>query len=107
MSFDDVAARMRSRHQPYDNSLGEPPTIPSSSADPIAYKLAVAAHQDHARRMVTMGVLLLGVGIGITALTHSMATDAGGGTYIVAYGPIAAGIIYLLKGLLSSPPSPR
>ena len=102
MGFEDVAARMRARHQPYEAVDEAPITV--AGGDPISYKLALAAHHDRSRRLIIMGVVWLGIGIAITAATQSMAESAGGGTYVIAYGPMVAGIIYLLKGLLASPP---
>jgi hypothetical protein len=102
MAFEDVANRMRARHQPYE-SADEAPIMVAGS-DPISYKLALSAHHDRARRLIITGVIWLGAGIAITAVTQSMAEEAGGGTYVIAYGPMIAGIIYLLKGLLATPP---
>ncbi|MBA3502774.1 MAG: hypothetical protein M4D80_27995 [Myxococcota bacterium] len=102
MGFEDVANRMRARHQPYE-SVDAPVSL-AVGADPISYKLALAAHHDRARRLIIIGVVWLGAGIAITAVTQSLAQEAGGGTYVFAYGPMIAGIIYLLKGLLATPP---
>jgi hypothetical protein len=106
MSFEDVAKRMKSRHQPEFSPYADnaPSYIPDDVPDKIRLKMLLEEHRDRSRRLIVMGLVWLGVGIGITAVTQSMASEAGGGTYIVAYGPMLAGIIYLLKGLLASPP---
>jgi len=46
-----------------------------------------------------VGVLLVLVGIVITAVTYGSASAQGGGTYIVAYGPIVFGVISIIRGL--------
>jgi hypothetical protein len=48
-------------------------------------------------RRVIIGVVLIVLGIAVTAVTFSSAQ--GGGTYIVAYGPILVGIISVVRGL--------
>jgi hypothetical protein len=105
MSFEDVAARMRARHQPYESpGVDAPVPMPSGLDDKISMRLAFEEHRDRSRRLIIAGVIWLAVGLGITIVTESMARDAGGGTYVIAYGPMIAGIIYLLKGLLATPP---
>ena len=51
-------------------------------------------------RDIGIGLVLLLLGIVITAVTYDSASREGG-TYIVAYGPIVVGVIRLFKGLLS------
>ena len=103
MAFEDVAKRMRARHAPYDNELYSDAPIPVAT-DEISYQLALGEHKDRSRRLIVTGIIMLGLGLAITIGTESMARESGGGTYIVAYGPMIAGIIYLLKGLLATPP---
>jgi len=106
MSFEDVANRMKARHKPELSPYGdqEPSYIPGDVPDAIRHKMLLEEHRDRSRRLIIAGVVWLGIGIAVTAVTESMARESGGGTYIVAYGPMIAGIIYLLKGLLASPP---
>jgi len=47
---------------------------------------------------LVFGVILLIVGIAITAITHDSASREGG-TYIVAYGPIIVVVIKIIRGL--------
>ena len=47
--------------------------------------------------LVGGGLILLGVVI--TAVTHDAAVRSGGGTYVVAYGPIVFGVIRFFQGL--------
>ena len=47
---------------------------------------------------VILGIILIIVGIAITAITHDHASRQGG-TYIVAFGPIVFGVIRLFRGL--------
>ena len=51
---------------------------------------------------ILFGVALIIIGIGVTVVTHDSATRNGGGTYIVAYGPILAGVIGVIRGLARS-----
>lgn len=49
-------------------------------------------------RNIVIGLVLLGIGIVVTAVTYGSASR-GGGTYIVAWGPMVFGAIRLFKGL--------
>ncbi|MBS1121586.1 MAG: hypothetical protein H6Q90_3814 [Deltaproteobacteria bacterium] len=106
MAFEDVARRMQERHQ------GEglpplPPTFPSTPHDrgfhePMMEHLADVQRREARSRGTTdivFGIILLIVGIGITAATYGGASRQGG-TYIVAYGPIVVGVIKLVRGLV-------
>lgn len=48
---------------------------------------------------IVFGIILLVIGIGITAVTHDHASREGG-TYVVAYGPIVVGFIKLMRGFM-------
>ena len=50
---------------------------------------------------IALGLVLIVVGILITAVTYGSASTSGG-TYIVAYGPIIVGVIKLFRGLARS-----
>ena len=82
MSFDDVANRMKERHQPeygtpYEGSSGE----------------------SGGGGLIVLGIILLIVGIAITVITKDNATRSGGGTYVIAYGPMIWGAITIFRGL--------
>lgn len=47
------------------------------------------------------GFFLLVVGVAITVGTYVWADHRGGGTYIVSWGPMVAGLITLIRGLLA------
>lgn len=49
-------------------------------------------------RELGIGLLLLVIGIVVTAATYSAAQDTGG-RYVLAYGPIVIGIINIFRGL--------
>jgi hypothetical protein len=83
MAFDDVAKRMQERQ---DGSYGGTPTIGSGD-------------RSGAGGQIVLGLILLIVGIAITATTHSHASRQGG-TYVVAYGPMIWGAITMLRGLI-------
>lgn len=50
---------------------------------------------------IALGLVLIVIGILITAVTYGSASSSGG-TYIVAYGPIIFGVIKLFRGLARS-----
>jgi hypothetical protein len=49
--------------------------------------------------MIVTGLLLIAVGVAITMVTHEAAVRAGGGRYLVAFGPFVAGVIRVFRGL--------
>ena len=59
----------------------------------------VAAKKALAARRMGIGALLLVIGVVITVATHDEAESSGGGTYIIAYGPMIVGGIRFLQGL--------
>jgi hypothetical protein len=79
---------------------GYPP--PQHGALPAAVA-PVDAERAHKRaqagKNLLIGVGLLVLGAVVTAATHQAAVSNGGGTYIVAYGPIAIGVVKLFQGL--------
>lgn len=66
-----------------------------------ALSYATPARRDSSRHVRNMGVglLMLVIGILITAATYSFASSGeGGGTYLVCYGPIFFGVVRLVSG---------
>ena len=50
---------------------------------------------------LTMGTIFLVIGIAITAGTYSIAASSpDGGTYLVSFGPIIIGVLWLIRGLM-------
>jgi ribosomal protein L37AE/L43A len=76
-------------------SLGAPPAISAGAAQDAER----AAKRSHAAKTMVMGLVLLLVGVVITSVTHDQAESNGGGTYIVAYGPMIVGGIRFFQGL--------
>jgi hypothetical protein len=63
--------------------------------------LAAMARRRGVRQVIT-GSVLFAIGLLITVLTRGHAeSSAGGGTYIVAWGPMIFGIIAVVRGLLA------
>lgn len=60
---------------------------------------ARAAKRAHASKMMVVGGILCLVGIVITVATHDAAEQNGGGTYVIAYGPMIIGGIRFFQGL--------
>jgi hypothetical protein len=102
MSFEDVARRMQQR-----NAEGMVPTYQEGSlpevppdADAITRRMIEAERRAAKTRDLTVGGVLLALGLIITLATYeSAASSAGGGTYIIAYGPMIYGAIRLFRGL--------
>lgn len=49
---------------------------------------------------VAAGALLLVIGLVVTFVTFGSASARGGGTYLIAYGPIGVGAGSIIRGLL-------
>jgi len=58
-----------------------------------------AAKRAASARMMGIGLVLLVIGIVVTAVTHDEAERSGGGTYVIAYGPMIIGGIRFFQGL--------
>lgn len=72
-----------------------------SPAQQLPPQPVVTASTNHGGRQILVGVALLVLGIAVTAGTHSAARHAGGGSYVIAYGPIVVGVITIFKGIFN------
>ncbi len=82
--------------QPHHGPLPMPVAPPPMPVD------AARAHkrsQGTTQMLVGAGLVILG--IVITSVTHGAAVSSGGGTYVVAYGPIVFGVIRFFQGLFN------
>ena len=95
MGFDDLAKRMKESHGVQGQYSGQ-----DVSPEQMMYEAERAQKRSRANGDIIFGIILLVVGIGITAATYDSASRQGG-TYIVAYGPIVVGVIKLIRGLAS------
>jgi hypothetical protein len=86
------------RCREYLDSMGPVPVQPAAPAAPSVDAIKAAKRAAGVKMMVLGGALLL-LGIIITSATHQRAVDHGGGTYVIAYGPIVVGAIRFLQGL--------
>jgi hypothetical protein len=100
MSFDDVARRMNQRHSEGMVPTLEPLPPRTSAFSQSQYEVEAYEAERRAakQRNVTIGALLMGLGLVITVATYSSASQSGG-TYVIAYGPIIFGAIRLFRGL--------
>ncbi|HEY5946079.1 MAG TPA: hypothetical protein VIV40_11340 [Kofleriaceae bacterium] len=101
MSFDDVARRMQQRHsEGMVPTYEAPPAIPQAPPDADAFtrRLIEAERRAAKTRDLTIGSILLGLGLLITLVTYDSASRSGG-TYVIAYGPMIFGAIRLFRGL--------
>jgi hypothetical protein len=76
----------------------EAPPVRESS-DPISEDLEVADPRDMAVRQLLVGVMLVVVGVVVTAATYSAARHDGD-RYFLAFGPIVVGAIAMVRGVL-------
>ncbi|HEX3481430.1 MAG TPA: hypothetical protein VHT91_40735 [Kofleriaceae bacterium] len=74
-------------------------TVAAPPYDP-ALEIALARDAERAkgRTDIGYGLVLLVIGIVLTAVTYGSASETGG-TYIIAYGPIIVGLIRIFRGL--------
>lgn len=79
------------------------PPVTQPLYDP-ALELALSRDAQRARasRDIGYGLVLLVIGLVITAVTYSSASRDGG-TYVIAYGPMVVGVIRLFRGLVRAP----
>jgi hypothetical protein len=59
-------------------------------------------HRSWANGRLIIGVVLLVIGILVTVVTYSDASDSGG-TYTIAYGAMIVGVINIVRGLRHLP----
>jgi hypothetical protein len=82
--------------QPHHGPLPMPSVAPPSQAMVDAQR---AQKRSEAVTKMLVGGGLIILGVVITAATHDAAVRSGGGTYVVAYGPIVFGVIRFFQGL--------
>ena len=79
-----------------------PPAAPPVTAPPYDPALDLARARDAQRAKGTsdigIGLVLLVIGIVVTAVTYGSASESGG-TYIIAYGPMIVGVIRIFRGM--------
>ena len=72
---------------------GGPNPMPGTSLAAIARKRGM--------RQIVIGAVIFVIGLVITVATYSSASSSPtGGTYVVAYGPMILGVVYVIRGLL-------
>jgi len=81
---------------------GAPPFGSPGAPNPFAPDVEAqrAKKRSRAIAQIGIGLLLVIVGAAITASTHDAAVRGGGGTYVIAYGPIIFGVISFFRGLI-------
>ena len=86
----------------------DPAPTPRSTRDAIAdlegqlrrqLALERAALRASANRRILVGVVAFSLGLFVTLATYTAATDAGGGRYLVAWGPMIWGVIQIGRGI--------
>jgi hypothetical protein len=91
--------------QPQPGSYGPPQPFGPGRPGPLGMPGVV---RTRAVRQVVTGSILFAVGLIITVVTLSHAeSSSGGGTYIVFWGPMLAGLVILIRGLLAMSRSRR
>ena len=59
---------------------------------------ARAQRRQRGLHLIRSGVLRIVIGIAITALTY-MAASSAGGFYVIGYGPVIWGVVYVVRGI--------
>ncbi len=52
------------------------------------------------KRLVGFGIAWFALGLVVTIVTYSAANNAGGGVYIVAWGPMLYGVVSVVRGAM-------
>jgi hypothetical protein len=86
---DTLAFRHKRQRAAWVDPAGQLPGQPLAA---IARKRAI--------KMTLIGAVIFVIGLVITIATYS-AASSGGGTYIVAWGPMIVGLIWTIRGLVS------
>jgi hypothetical protein len=87
--------------QPGPPQGGAPYPFPLAPQQQMAPQPPVAPQSKRGGMQILVGAGLLLLGIIITSATHSAAVRNGGGSYVVAYGPIVVGVITIFKGIFN------
>ncbi|HSN26735.1 MAG TPA: hypothetical protein VLT45_10630 [Kofleriaceae bacterium] len=94
--YPPIGAAIAQRARP----VSAPPPFNGPSGDGFAQSIYESERQAARSRNITVGLILLVIGIAVTAFTYDSASSSpSGGTYIVAWGPMVFGAIRLFKGL--------
>ncbi len=81
-----------------------PPSSPAAVPPATAYRAPVrrASGRDLREQRLLGGAILLLIGLVVTGGTYALAASSpGGGTYLIAFGPVLLGIYYLARGLMT------
>jgi hypothetical protein len=92
--YPPIGATIAARARP----ISTPPPWTGPEGAGFAQSTYEAARRDAKAKNITIGLLLVVVGIIVTAVTYDSASQQGG-TYIIAWGPMVYGAIRLIKGL--------
>lgn len=87
-----------------DHPASQPAHHPHAQPGPAAYQQVTDQQRAHWRRIgtrrIVFGALWLLAGVLITLITMSHAA-AGGGFYVIAFGPVIGGIVQMISGARS------
>jgi hypothetical protein len=88
--------------QPQPGTYGPPQPFGQPQPGPMGMPGLANMARRRAVRQVITGSIVFAVGLLITVVTLSHAeSSSGGGTYIVFWGPMIAGLVILVRGLLA------
>ena len=94
--YPPIGANIAARARP----ISTPPPWPGPDGAAFAQSMYEAERRAAKSKNIMFGLILLVVGLVVTAVTYDSASQEGG-TYIIAWGPMVYGGIRLFKGLLA------
>ena len=89
--------------QAYAPPMYPPPGMPQGGyrpPQPVSPAQMATEKKKQAGKNIALGLVLFIVGLAITVGTKDAAESSGGGTYVVAYGPMIGGAVLFFKGLV-------
>lgn len=88
-------------YQPPPGTPGAPGQPGFAAVNQLPGQPLATIARKRAIRMTLIGAGIFVIGLVITIATYSAASSSGGGTYVVAWGPMIIGLIWTIRGLVS------
>jgi hypothetical protein len=85
---------------PYGQAPGQYGQFPQPGMPGAPGRSLAAVARKRGMTQIAIGAVVFVIGLVITIATYSSASS-GGGTYVVAYGPMIFGILYVIRGFMA------